>query len=55
MSKSEKSAYFRHVFANIFFWCILSKLFQTIRNQREILRFLTPILNVLKKIFFCSY
>jgi hypothetical protein len=21
MSKSEKSAYFRHVFANNFFWC----------------------------------
>ncbi len=44
MSKSEKSAYFRHFFANNFFWCIFSKLFQRIRNQREILRFLTPFL-----------
>jgi hypothetical protein len=25
-----------------FFWCIFSQLFQRIRNQREILRFLTP-------------
>jgi hypothetical protein len=48
MSKSEKSAFFRHVFANNFFWCIFSKLFQRIRNQREILRFLTPFL-ILKK------
>jgi hypothetical protein len=39
MSKSEKSAFFRHVFANNFFWYIFSKLFQRIRNQREILRF----------------
>jgi hypothetical protein len=39
MSKSEKSAYFRHVFANNFFWFIFSKPFQQIRNQREILRF----------------
>jgi hypothetical protein len=45
MTKSEKSAYFRHVFANNFFWCIFSNLFQRIRNQREILRFLIPILN----------
>jgi hypothetical protein len=44
-SKSEKSAYFRHVFANNFFWCIFSKLFQPIRNQLEILGFLIPILN----------
>ncbi len=35
MSKSVKSAYFRHVFANNFFWCI----FQRIQNQREILGF----------------
>jgi hypothetical protein len=52
MSKSEKSAYFRHVFANNFFWCIFSNLFQRIRNQREILRFLIPILNFWRKIFF---
>ncbi len=42
MSKSENSAFFRHVFANYFFWYIFSNLFQRIRNQREILRFLTP-------------
>ncbi len=29
MSKSEKSAYFRHVFAPNFFWCVFSKLFST--------------------------
>jgi hypothetical protein len=45
MSKSEKSAYFLHVFANNFFWYIFSNFFQQIRNQREILRFLIPILN----------
>jgi hypothetical protein len=39
MSKSEKSAFFRHVFANNFFWYIFSKYSQRIRNQREILRF----------------
>jgi hypothetical protein len=38
MSKSEKSAFFRHIFANNFFVCIFSKLFQRIQNQREILR-----------------
>ncbi len=52
MSKSEKSAFFRHIFANNFFWCIFSKLFQRIRNQREILRFLTPFLVFSKKNFF---
>jgi hypothetical protein len=40
MSISEKSAYFRHVFANNFVWVHFYKLFQRIRNQREILRFL---------------
>ncbi len=45
MSKSEKSAYFRHIFANNLFLCIISNLFQWIQNQREILRFLIPILN----------
>ncbi len=47
---------FTHVsqtcFAYNFFWCIFSNLFQRIRNQREILRFLIPILNFCKKIFF---
>jgi hypothetical protein len=52
MNKNEKSAFFRHVFANNFFWCIFSKLFQQIRNQRRILRFLTPFLIFSKKKFF---
>jgi hypothetical protein len=52
INKSEKSAFFRHVFANNFFWYIFSKLFQRIRNQREILRFLTPFPILSKNIFF---
>ncbi len=52
MSKSEKSAYLRHIFANNFFGCIFSKLFQWIRNQREILRFFITIWIFTKKIFF---
>ena len=34
-----------------FFWCIFSQLFQRIRNQREILRFLTPF-SIFSKFFF---
>jgi len=34
-----------------FFWCIFSQLFQRIRNQREILRFLTPFSIFSKKNF----
>jgi hypothetical protein len=34
-----------------FFCCIFSQLFQRIRNQREILRFLTPFLIKKKKFF----
>jgi hypothetical protein len=49
MSKSLKSAFFRHVFANNFFWHIFSKLFQRIPNQREIL---TPFSITKKKFFF---
>jgi hypothetical protein len=56
MSKSEKSAYFCHVFANNFLWCIFPNLFQRIRNQPDILRFFIPILNfeywIEKKNFF---
>jgi len=52
IGKSEKSAYFYHIFANNFFGCIFTKLFQQDRNQREILRFLIPILNFLIKKFF---
>jgi hypothetical protein len=51
MRKSEKSAFFRHVFANNFFVCIFSKLFQRIRNKREILRILTPYFIFFKQIF----
>jgi hypothetical protein len=49
MSKSINSAYFRHVFANNFFWCIFSKNFHRIHNQRDILSFFIPILNCQKK------
>jgi 4-amino-4-deoxy-L-arabinose transferase-like glycosyltransferase len=52
MSKSEKSAYFCHVFANNFFVCIFLNLFQRTQNQREILRFFIPILNFFFKFFF---
>ncbi len=38
-----------------FFWCIFSQLFQQRRNQREILRFLTPFSIFSKKNFFRSY
>jgi hypothetical protein len=34
-----------------FYWCFFSKLFQRIRNQREILRFIIPILNFWQKFF----
>jgi hypothetical protein len=35
-----------------FFCCIFYHLFQRIRNQREILRFLTPFLIIIKTNFF---
>ena len=35
-----------------FFWCIFQQLFQRIRNQREILRFLTPFSIFSKQNFF---
>ena len=38
-----------------FFWCIFSQLFQRIRNQREILRFLTPFSILKQNFFFRSY
>ncbi len=44
----SKSFFFRHVFANNFFLVHFSKLFQRIRNQREIL---TPFLIFSKKNF----
>jgi hypothetical protein len=55
---TEKCTFFTftHVrqtcFAYNFFWCIFLQLFQRIRNQREILRFLTPFLIFSKKKFF---
>ncbi len=55
ISKSEKNAFFRQVFAHNFFWYIFSKLFQRIRNQREILRFLTPFPIFSKNIFFLCF
>jgi hypothetical protein len=56
MSKSEKSAYFCHIFANNFFGVHFSKLFQRTRNQSEILRFLISTLSFLIKNYcFCSY
>jgi hypothetical protein len=55
MSKSEKSAFFRHVFANNFFLVHFFKFFQRIRNQREILRFLTTFFDFFKNFFFRSY
>jgi hypothetical protein len=54
---TEKCTFFTftHVrqtcFAYKFFWCIFSQLFQQIRNQREILRFVTPFLIKKKKKF----
>jgi hypothetical protein len=35
-----------------FFGCIFSQLFQRIRNQREILRFLTPPFSIFSKKYF---
>jgi hypothetical protein len=55
MSRSEKSAYFRHIFANNFFLVHFFKLFQRIRNQREILRFFDTFLDLKKKEFVRSY
>jgi hypothetical protein len=55
MSNSEKSAFFHHVFANNFCLVNFVKTFQRIRNQREILRFLTPFSIFSKKKFFWSY
>jgi hypothetical protein len=40
------------VLLKIFLWCIFLQLFQRIRNQREILRFLTPFSIFSKKNFF---
>jgi hypothetical protein len=51
MSKSEKRAFFRQIFANNFFMVHFSKLFQRIRHQLEILRFFIPILNFVIKFY----
>jgi hypothetical protein len=53
MSKSEKKVHFSVTFLLItLLWYIFSKLFQRIRNQREILRFLTPFSIFSKNFFF---
>jgi hypothetical protein len=58
---TEKRTFFTftHVrqtcFAYNFFWVHFSQLFQRIRNQREILRFLTPFSIFQKNIFLRSY
>jgi hypothetical protein len=52
MSKSEKSAYFRHIFSNNFFWSIFSKLFNGFEISVKFCVFLIPILNFLIKNFF---
>jgi hypothetical protein len=58
---TEKCTFFTftHVrqtcFAYNFFWCIFLQLFQRIRNQSEILRFLTPFSIFSKKIFFLGH
>jgi hypothetical protein len=55
MSKSEK-VHFSVTFLLItFFWYIFSKFFQRIWNQREILRFLTPISFFFKKNIFLGH
>jgi hypothetical protein len=55
MSKSEK-VHFSVTFLLIpFFGYIFLNFFQRIRNQREILRFLTPFPIFSKNIFFRSY
>jgi hypothetical protein len=51
MSKSGKSKYFRHVFANNFFG-IFFKTFSTDLTQREILLFFDTQIEFLKKNFF---
>ncbi len=55
MSKSEKSAFFRHVFANNFFGTFFHNFFNGFEFQREILLFFTPFSILSKKIFFRSY
>ena len=55
MSKSGKSAYFRHVFANNFFGTLKKIFFQWIWNQRAILCFMIPIWIFKENFFFGSY
>ncbi len=54
-SKSEKSAYFRHVFANNFFWVHFFTTFSTESKSAWNSAFLIHILNFSMKIFFVSY
>ncbi len=56
MSKSEKTVHISVTFTLItFFWLIFLKLFQRIRNQRKIQRFLIPIWNFWKIFFFLLF
>jgi hypothetical protein len=55
VKKSTQKSYKQNKFDKHEQKCIFSKLFQRIRNQREILCFLIPILNFVIKFFFGSY
>ena len=55
MSKSEKSAYFCHVFANNFFWCIFSKTFLTDSKSAWNSAFFDTHIEFLKKTFFALF
>ncbi len=56
ISKSEKSAYFRHILANNFFWVHFFKPFSTdSKSAWNSASFDTQIEFFKKKIFFCSY
>ncbi len=52
MSKSEKSAYFRYVFADNFFWSIFSNLFSTDSKSTWNSAFFDTHIEFLEKKFF---
>ncbi len=54
MSKSGKSAYFRHVFANNFFGTFLKTFSPDLKSARNS-AFFDTVLDFFKKIFFLSY
>jgi hypothetical protein len=55
MSKSEKSAFFRHIFGNNFFLVHFFKTFSRDLKLRETLRFIDTFFDFFKKFFFWSY